>query len=438
MSSANPPPRPKPSPPQSSTVREPKSLVIGALCITFLVFGIYQAIVIWVAEDRIAVGTIESLTASTKLVSYHDLAWSWLGQLKSRQRSSDDDARAHFEKALEINRFDWSSSVGLGLLLERGGDLEAAQESLERAVKSYHGPQPLWSLANFALRRGDDDLFWGSIYRAIERSPKDLASAASLCWRAFDDPAEILANGIPDTPEVTREYIEFLFSRNQPAAIVGAWQRLAPHLQADDQQQVLVYLRQLIGSGDADQTVAVWNDACRNNILPFQPFTPSRGNLITNPLFDSEPISVALDWRYPPENGGRWRYLRDPDRDYRMELELSRNRPEQAEFLVQLVPVEPETLYRFSSQYQTVELADPTGMIWAASDSANRPLGQSTSMAQSANWAEAQFQFRTGPDARFVILRLAYVRAPGTSRRVGTFRLAECSLQKVVAEVEAQ
>lgn len=434
MPAANHPPRPKPSPPEQSTVLDRKVLVFGALSSALLIFGIYHAFTIWIAEDRIALGTVESLTASTELVSYNDLAWSRLGQIKTNQRTNDAAARSHFERALEINRFDWSSSVGLGLLLERGGDLDAARESLERAVKSYHGPQPLWSLANFALRRGEDELFWTSIRRAIERSPKDLESAASLCWRAFDDPAEILGNGIPDTPEVTREYINFLFNRNQPTAIAGAWQRLAPHLREDDQQLVLVYLHQLVRAGDSDQAVIVWNDACRSKILPFQPFTPSRVNLITNPDFEFEPSDQALDWRYPPENGGRWRHFDGSASEYRLELELSRDHPEQAEFLVQVVPVEPETDYQFQSQYHTVELSDPTGMFWLATDSAGRPLARSRSMEQSANWAEVEFQFRTGPDVQFVILRLGYLREAGTARRGGTFRLAATSLEKLVSE----
>lgn len=397
MPPANHPPRPKPSPPKDSAVVDRKTLVAVALCGVVLAIGIYHAITIWIAEDRIAVGTIESLTASTELVSYNELAWSRLGQIKTNQRTNDAEARSHFERALEINRFDWSSSVGLGLLLERGGDLEAARVSLERAVRSYHGPQPLWSLANFALRRGDDELFWTSIRRAIERSPKDLESAASLSWRAFDDPGEILANGIPDTPDVTREYINFLFNRYQPTAIAGAWQRLAPHLHEDDQQLVLVYLHQLIGAGDSDQAVAVWNDACRSKILPYQPFTPSRANLITNPNFDFEPSGRALDWRYPPENGGRWRHFGASENEYGLGLELSRNHPERAEFLVQVVPVESEADYQFRSRYHTVELSDPTGMFWLATDSAGRPLGRSRSLNQSASGAEVEFQFRTGP-----------------------------------------
>jgi hypothetical protein len=96
MPAVNHPPRPKPSPPEYSAVLDRKTLLVGALCGVLLTIGIYHAITIWIAEDRIAVGTIESLTASTELVSYNELAWSRLGQIKTNQRTNDAEARSHF------------------------------------------------------------------------------------------------------------------------------------------------------------------------------------------------------------------------------------------------------------------------------------------------------------------------------------------------------
>src|SRR5438045_2220049 len=113
------------------------------------------------------------------------------------------ELEGELERALELNPRYTAGWIARGLAKEAARDRGAAEASLLRAAQIDATYLPSWTLANFYLRGGDTEKFWTWARRAggMAYNPSALFQ---LCWRASDDPREILERAIPATPAVRR------------------------------------------------------------------------------------------------------------------------------------------------------------------------------------------------------------------------------------------
>jgi hypothetical protein len=80
--------------------------------------------------------------------------------------------------------------------------------------------------------------------------------------------------------------------------------------------------------------------------------------------------------------------------------------------MVQLVPVEPDTRYEFSSFYKAADMDGAGAMQFAINDAyTDTPLFMSEDLRDADFWKEVGGNFTTGPDSHLIILRVARVPA---------------------------
>ncbi len=398
-------------------------LVAGVLAL-----AVVTSLRFFLAERWIATVSEPNLEKAVSLVPYHAVAWARLGALRQRRGESAAALKA-LHRSLELNRYNGPAWVEIALHWELEGDMQRSRQSLLEAVRVDGSYDSLWALANFCLRQGDSDGFWQAMRRALAHSRADPSVAFALCWRASDDPDQILAKAIPDEPEINRHYFVFLLLNQHHAALAGAWRRLETSLRAQDLETGLRYCENLLGRGQVEAAVRVWNRLSEAGLTPHQPLNPAQGRLLTNGRLRFDPLGRAFDWVLQPTEGVI-SAVETASGGNRLVIRLSGTHPETVELLSQLAPAMPGRTYRLAFRYSTSDLPPDTGLYWRLEDTASlTPLGRLPSLpATDQNWSRQSLVFRTGPRTRLVRLIFAYRRSSGTTRAEGSVSLADIEL----------
>ena len=169
-------------------------------------------------SERLLETTLQpDLERAVRLAPANSMAWARLGALLEREGDSAGAVRA-LEQAVRWNPYNAAALVDLALHWELAGDAARAERALLQAQRVDGGAATHWALVNFYLRQGVDERFWGAMQAALRRSRSNLDPAFALCWRASNDPNEILKKGLPDDPELHRAYFAFLAGRGQKNA----------------------------------------------------------------------------------------------------------------------------------------------------------------------------------------------------------------------------
>ncbi len=116
---------------------------------------------------------ISHLKNSTEMNPSWDRSWYNLGVAYHFNENSDD-AKRSYEKALSLNKNNVQVIENLSYLLLFYYDLQAAKQTLEKAVKEYPARPKLWyflSLTNYKLENKDEAL--ENIKRAYQLNPSD-------------------------------------------------------------------------------------------------------------------------------------------------------------------------------------------------------------------------------------------------------------------------
>jgi len=385
---------------------------------------------IFLAERRLGTVLKEDLERSVRLAPGNSEAWARLGALLEREGDAAGAARA-LDQAVRLNSYNAPAWVDLALHWELEGDAARAERCLLQAVRVDGGVSTHWALVNFYLRQGVDDRFWNVMRATLRGSRTELESAFDLCWRASNDPAEILQKGIPDTPEILRRYFRYVLDTGRKPALEAGWSRLSPHLVPADRELGLRYVDLLIEGRRIAEAMMVWNRLAERRLIPHDAaLDPARGMLVSNGQFLFPPSGQAFDWRLISAEGVAADVQRR-DKDGNLRIRLGGAHPETTELLSQWVPVMPEQDYRLSFSYRTETLPPDTGLYWVARDetgSAKTELLATSPLAAQESWTGSRVAFRTRRETRLVRLVFAYRRSLGTTRSRGGVTLASVQL----------
>lgn len=195
--------------------------------------------------------------------------------------------------------------IAIGLSLEQTGGLKLAAQALDQAERINRQYLPAWTRTNFAFRHGDRAQFWASAYHAAAMIYDDPAPLLILADRAADgDPARTL-EGLGDTAQLRRAYLDLLVGQKrwQEAEVVagrllevnGSSPAGGPATEWDhDRRRVIVLATRLIRSGMAEQAFSVWRKV-HDRHVGTTPAAVAPDHLY-NGEFLSEPTGEAFDW----------------------------------------------------------------------------------------------------------------------------------------------
>lgn len=398
------------------------------LAVAAAVFVIQDSVLSAFAEAWVRESSIVSLERAVVAAPDHSLAWLRLGARQSRDGEADS-AIASLRKAASLTPNSSSPRIALALELERKERFDDAEEVLLRAAALEAGFRPRWSLANYYARRADWDEVWNWTHESILADPAQLATAASLCWRAEADPATILDLAIPDEPEANRRYFAYLYDVAQLDAMRQAWPRFSAVVGESDTEVATLYIDRLIAAGFVDEALSAWNLLCDRELLPYDPLRGPDQLFLTNPYFLTDPLGSGFDWTAHDQRGVLW--TRRPVQEGRgmIDFRLSGVQQSGIPLLTQVIPAVPGT-YTFQFEFVTQGMPIQTGIGWVVRDlySGAEIRGFSSLNNAEGFWDERTLSFSVPSGARAALLELRYVETGTVERRLDNFGLRNMRL----------
>ncbi len=305
----------------------------------------------------------------------------------------------------------WADLGGTYEWAGREGD---AQLAYERARELFpNSPDINWKLGNFYLRAGEIPEALRAFRKALSGSPELRGPAYDVAWRAGVDSRTILQEMIPGDTEILFSYLDYLAETKRLDEAGQVWARFLERGGPITPRMCFPYFDALIAQQRADELRAAWSHLAERHAAISRSRTPER-NLITNPGFESEILNGGLDWRIVPVRGVVARVDTLIRFDGARSLAILFDGTQNLDYghVVQYIPVQPNTTYRFMGYLRTQGITTESGVRFAIEGSGDRAKLHLTTenTVGTSGWSPQQLEFRTGPDTRLLLLRV--VRAP--------------------------
>lgn len=318
------------------------------------------------------------------------------------------DARELLESAMRLDAYNAPIDIELGLRYEADGQYDRAEKLLLAAFDVDHTYLPRWSLANFYFRRDDTPAFWTWARSAAQMPSEDIGPLFELCWRESPDPEHITQEILNNNPQVIRQYLSFLFRKQQLPAVAAIAPRLVQFGTADtDGPSLFSTVNQFVAAGDGISANTLWRLLVDHHWVVADATIPNNGK------FAREPLPVSFDWSLPSYAG-----LHSWPGPSGLETEFTAGQPENCLIAEQTLILMPGS-YLLEYTFRTNNIPPHTGIHWqifgGASDT---PLATSTDLS-SETMMEGKLGFSVPSDLTQLRLRLAYQRALGTPRISG-------------------
>jgi tetratricopeptide (TPR) repeat protein len=396
-------------------------------CLAALLMGVVWNISFGIS-DVLGRRNLPDSTRSAMRLMPGDAAWA--AQLADELFATDPEtSKSMLQRAVKLNRYDASSWIQLGLLLEARNDLAQAESALLRAADADATFLPNWSLANFYFRHQNSDRFWYWALRAAQMAPGDATPLFRLAWYMQPNVHEIENRLRLTEPAVEGQLVNFLISRNYPEGVEQASLHLLSGGNHENTDSLLGAIEWLIEQKRPDLALPLWNGLAERHQTPYAPLTSS-ADTVTNSRFRISPASKGFDWHLPPVDGVTSFLNTHPDA---LGFELSGNEPDAFQLLSQVVPTENLTSYSLAIEYATSGIAPGTGLAWMVTDGQSGTVLTKTASLYAEqragegadNMGVASACFTTPARGGFVSLSLAYQRQPGTVRPQGRLTLRQ-------------
>lgn len=322
----------------------------------------------------------------------------------------------NLKRALELNPYLSQAWIDLALAAEEVGDFTEAERLYGKAAEVDKMFAPRWALANFYFRRNQPEPFWHWLRLAAERSYGDRTALFRLAWRFTSDPATILRQGIPSTPEFLALYLDFLITEQKWTAAVEAAKALAPVAKPAQRGKLLDLCEALLQSSRPGSALEIWNlwD-------PARAIRPDSGSSIANPHLASAPSSKGFDWRLPWRPGIAHRWF---EKAREIRITLDGREEERTDLLDLIAPVIPGADYRMSFRYRLQRIHPASGIGWNIACHGQQTFHQILLTRPADQTVTVDAPIRVPAHCEALRITLQYERQPGTVRPEGDFFLA--------------
>lgn len=323
------------------------------------------------------------------------------------------EAAAAFGNATKLNPHNSTYWLTLASARAAVGQEKGQREALQRAIavdpKSY---QVAWEAGNSYLTGGDLHSALREFRVALESASPLSGDVIPLCWRTKPDVDVLLQEAIP--PADYSSFLEFLVSSREAAPAAKVWAQIVNLGEPTSLNVVFDYVRYLIGQHEPAPAREVWRQAAP--LCDLHAYEPSPKNLVVNGDFSLNVLNAGFDWTYQKRS------------DVNLEIDPTQSHVGQRSLLIsydsrglddagihQLIPVEPNTAYRFSADFKTEHLEGAGGPKFVLQDFyTQKTFFESDDLKDSDDWKEVSGDFQTGPDTGLLLLQIRRV-PPGSA-----------------------
>jgi len=304
-------------------------------------------------------------------------------------------------------------STAYQLLRQEQQETNAIEKALATDPRT---PETAWQAANRFWAQGNVDKALREFRVVAENDPILLGATLERCWRIQPDANFLLSNVLPRRVDVYSNFLEFLISKNQPAAAAATWTQLAQLHSAVSTRYIFEYIHYLISQKEIDQALRVWQDGA--NLAELSAYQPSARNRVINSDFSLPVLNGSFDWLY--DNTPGVALAIDPTEGHSAQQSLS------IEFnsgglpdagIRQLIPVEPNTDYDFSGFFKTENIEGAGGPRFQLQDAfSGLSYFESEDLKDADFWKRVGGTFTTASDAKLLLLRIGRVPANAAIR----------------------
>ncbi|HXZ81421.1 MAG TPA: hypothetical protein VEG30_15945 [Terriglobales bacterium] len=344
---------------------------------------------------------------------------------------SADIAQAirEFQRALALNPYAAETWLDLSAAYLAHGDLANQVQALEAALKAEPSdPEVEWEAGNLYIVRGETERALGLFQHLIAAGSTHAQSALDLAWRSTRSVDSVLQMAVPPTPAARLEFLKLLCQRHEAAAADRVWISFLESKPRLPASRMFFYIDDLLGRHQVKQAQMAWRALADIDtaIVP-----ADNENLITNGSFDQAILNGGFGWRYEPRGGVS--ILLDTTHFHFGSRSLLMNFDGEGiseTGLWQLVPVEPNSHYRFSGFMQAEETETASGPRFELADAyTHASVARSEDVLGSTPWRELRADFTTGPDSE--LLRIGIVRSPPNGRIRGRVWIDDLKLSRL-------
>jgi tetratricopeptide (TPR) repeat protein len=406
-----------------------KWAAIRAGCLAALVVGIAWNLVFTIADLSARRNRPEGTRFAMRLMPQNG---AYPAQLADQLYASDPaEAKSLLQKAVNLNRYDSSSWIQLGLLCEAGNDLPRAEAALLHAASVDSTFLPSWSLANFYFRHENVDRFWFWAQRAARMAPDDATALFRLAWYASPSARDIENRLQLNAPAIEGQFVNFLVTQGDPDAVGEAASHLLATGSKDGTGTLLQACDWLLEHQRPDLALALWNGLAARLSYP----QLGVNSPVTNGSFGKSPTSHGFDWHLMTVEGVSSFLNVDPNA---LGFEFSGEEPDSFTLMSQAAPVQAQKSYVLAVEYGTFGIAPGSGIAWLVTDERTGAALARTGSLSAEQGGTAHACFAAPDGAAFVNLSLFYQRQPGTVRVEGKLALKgvrlsadQCSEKKI-------
>jgi tetratricopeptide (TPR) repeat protein len=351
-----------------------------------------------------------------------------LGHYFLQTQQEPETASRFFKSAIALN----PHNAGYWLELSRTDRRLAnndQQDALQHAIAADPStPDVAWEAANFYWALGDTDKALQEFRVVLENDPYLPPAALERCWRIRPDVEALLREVIPRNADVYSSFLDFLISKNEPAAAARVWTEMVRLQRPVDTRYVFDYVRFLVDKREVAQAHEAWRQAA--GLSDLSGYQSSPENLVVNGDFSLPVLNGGFDWLY--EKSSDVSLALDPTESHSGHRSLSivfDSRGIEDAGIRQLIPVEPNTKYQFSAYFKSQGLQGAGGPRFLLEDRfTGTNYFASEDLKDADFWREVGGAFSTGPDTRLLVLRIQRVPAGNAIRGklwIGGVRLAQ-------------
>lgn len=322
-----------------------------------------------------------------------------------------EQALAAFHKAVQLNPYRSRFWLDLADAYQEMNSQDEQASAVERAIAvDPHAPEVAWMGANLYAARGQKTLALRQLRTILQSTPYLTPAALSLVWRISPDISNDLQQTIPADPKIYDGLLGLLISKGETSAAQKTWEAMVRLQRPVNKQAVFDYVRYLVTQSEVDQAAAVWQQA--GSLAGLSAYQPGPQNLIVNGDFRLDVLNGGFDWLYSKSNDVL--LALDPTESSRggrsLKIKFDSRGLEDAG-IRQLVPVQPNTSYRFVSYFKTADMEGAGGPRVVLQDVYDQNLYfAGEEMKDTDDWKQIVGTFTTGPNSKLLVARIQ--RAP--------------------------
>jgi tetratricopeptide (TPR) repeat protein len=289
------------------------------------------------------------------------------------------------------------------------GDVTNQTAALERAIQADSmTPDVAWEAANLYLVQGDTEKALHE-FRVVLAGDTSLAEAAiQSCWRIKPDVDALLRDVVPQRNDAYTAFLALMETKQETAGAAKVWNALMETHQSFEVRHAYTYFRYLIRQKEVDQAVQVWQQIAIR--FGLSSYLPSASNLIVNSSFSFDVLNAGFDWQYQKQSSVALTLDPSDSHGGRRSLLITFDGQGIVDAgIYQLVPVQPNTTYKFSGYYKNGEgeLEGAGGPHFTIQDMYSQATYYDSDELKDAGfWKSVDAEFTTSSDCKLVVLHV--------------------------------